>query len=174
MDEEKTIDCAVCKQAFFKRELFIFEKKSKGIRIKGVCEDCLNFLESKHSKKKAVSSPEPEPEPEPLPTLNRRNLAALGGVQTPQRNVEVNSNGSSVSQMSGNFTKFYCCENACRTPTGRIKFFRSHDAWMVHMLGKHKATTSYQDYLMMDHVMENFPHKDDDVCVLSKFGNLGL
>lgn len=174
MDDEETINCVECDQPFYPEELSIFTHKGKGIRIEGVCDDCFNALTSKHERK-PMRRPAPARAPEPeVPTLNRRNLSALGGGTPLKAQDDQRSNGSFASHMSGDFSKFYCCEKNCKTPTGKLKHFRSSDRWMVHMLQKHKASLTYPEYLMMDHVIGNLPHDEDEVGIVSKFGNLGF
>lgn len=168
--EKDTIPCNICMEDTSPEKLKDFEKGR--VKKEGICPACYKHLKSVHvsAKKSPARTPEPEPEQKPVYSLSKKNLSRfLGG---SERDLDERSD-SGASTISANFSKFYCCEPKCKTKTGRFKHFRSNDAWLIHMLKEHKATLSYGDYLMMEHVVENFPHEENDALV-SKFGNLGV
>lgn len=162
-------NCHLCQESTPIEDLCTFEHKGKGIEVEGVCDNCFQFLTKKHTTKKNV-----EEEKKLAPTLTKSALKKLSGGSRPNIEEDQHSTASGksgVSVLSMSFTKWYCVD--CQTRTGRFRFFRTNEAWIVHMMKDHKASLTYGEYLQMPHVMENFPHCETDVIV-SKFGNLGV
>lgn len=166
-EEEENTQCSMCLKDTEPEQLRNFKKGE--VTKEDICSDCYKYLKGIHASKKTPKTPPPREPEQPVFSLSKKNLKRLSGVS---RDVEECSD-SGTSTISANFSKFYCCETYCKTKTGRFKHFRSLDAWLIHMMKQHKASLTYGDYLAMDHVMENFPHDEDDVIV-SKFGNLGV
>lgn len=182
-EEEEYVEtepCVVCDEEFDVNELRIF--KFKNIVKEGVCPVCLDFLKNKHlpktskkaSSKASVVSKESSAPPPVIGSLTRKNLKKKAQPQHDDDDDEQMSVESGATNMSGEFSKFYCCEEKCRTKTGRIKFFYTNSRWTIHMLKEHGATLHYGQYLTMEHVICRLPHSEDDNTVVSLFGNLGL
>lgn len=134
---------------------------------KDVCSQCHQRMSMKLGQKKKQTQ-------NVNPSLNARNLSSLGGMET---NVQFDarsnaSSGADSKTSSYGKVKFYCCEEKCRTEkTRRFRSFYTLDNWIIHMMDKHSANLSYDEYVEMPRIKLALS-KETRSKKLSKYGDL--